>query len=344
MLHKTEPAVFLKMTQDYPILDVRSPAEFAAGHIPGAFNLPLFDDEERKVVGTLYKNSGREASLLTGLDVVGPKMSGFIKQSWKIAPQRKLRIHCWRGGMRSESMAWLLSMAGFEVHLLEGGYKAYRRFIREELGSDIPYLVLSGGTGSGKTEILKNLAKQGCQVLDLEGIARHKGSAFGAIGQENQPTNEQFENDLYEKWKTLDVTKPVWVEDESRAIGRVSIPEPLFLRLRNSQVVVLDMPPELRIHRLVAEYAGFPKEELVVGIQRISKNLGGDNAKKAILAIGNDDFETAIKVVLFYYDKTYRFGLDSRDSEQVSFLKTDSSDSELNTLKILEFCKNKNLI
>jgi len=344
MVNKVEPAIFLKMTQDYPILDVRSPAEFAEGHIPGAYNLPLFDDDERKVVGTLYKQAGRDASILTGLDFVGTKMSGFLKQAWKTAPQRKLRIHCWRGGMRSESMAWLLNMAGFEVHLLGGGYKVYRRFIREEFSSDIPYLVLSGGTGSGKTEILKNLAKKGYQVLDLEGIARHKGSAFGAIGQENQPTNEQFENDLYKKWETFDLQKPVWVEDESRAIGRVSIPEPLFLRLRKSKVIVLDMPPELRTHRLVAEYAGFPKVELIAGIQRILKNLGGDNAKKAIQAIENNDFETAIKIVLFYYDKTYRFGLDTRDSEQISFLKTDSPDTEINTLKILEFCKNEKLI
>jgi tRNA 2-selenouridine synthase len=246
--------------------------------------------------------------------------------------------------MRSESMAWLLSLAGFEVHLLNGGYKAYRRYIREELSSDVPYLVLSGGTGSGKTEILKSLAKNGCQVLDLEGIARHKGSAFGAIGQENQPTNEQFENDLYDQWKTLDLKKPVWVEDESRAIGRVSIPEHLFQRLRKSMVIVLDMPPELRIHRLVAEYAGFPKEELIAGIQRISKNLGGDNAKKAIQAIENDDFEKAIGIVLFYYDKTYRFGLETRDLEQVRYLKTDSPDTNVNTLKVLEFCKNENLI
>lgn len=344
MIDKAEPAVFFKMGQDYPILDVRSPAEFAEGHIPGACNLPLFDDDERKVIGTLYKQAGRDASILTGLDFVGTKMSGFLKQAWKIAPYRKLRIHCWRGGMRSEGMAWLLSLAGFEVHLLVGGYKAYRRFIREELSSDVPYLVLSGGTGSGKTEILKNLAKNGCQVLDLEGIARHKGSAFGAIGQEDQPTNEQFENDLYEKWKTFDTQEPVWVEDESRAIGRVSIPEPLFLRLRKSKVIVLDMPLELRIHRLVAEYACFPKEELIAGIQRILKNLGGDNAKKAILAIENDDFVTAIGIVLFYYDKTYRFGLDTRGSEQLSFLKTDSSDAEFNTLKILEFCKNNKLI
>lgn len=344
MTHKAEPAVFLKMTQDYPILDVRSPAEFAAGHIPGAYNLPLFDDDERKVVGTLYKNSGREASILTGLDFVGPKMSGFLKQAWKIAPQRKLRIHCWRGGMRSESMAWLLSLACFEVHLLMRGYKAYRRFIREELSSDIPYLVLSGGTGSGKTEILKNLAKMDFQVLDLEGIARHKGSAFGAIGQQDQPTNEQFENELYEKWKTFDLKKPVWVEDESRAIGRVSIQEPLFLRLRKSKVIVLDMPPELRIQRLVAEYAGFPKEELIAGTNRILKNLGGDNAKKAIQAIENDDFVTAIGIVLFYYDKTYRFGIETRDSEQVSLLKTDTADTGINTLKVLEFCKNKKLI
>lgn len=337
MLNNVETSEFIKTWQDFPILDVRSPSEFSEGHIPGAINLPLFDDSERKIVGTLYKNSGKEASVLSGLEFVGPKMTSLVKQAWQISPRRKLRIHCWRGGMRSESMAWLCNLAGFEVRVLTGGYKAYRRFIREQLGQKMPYIVLSGGTGSGKTEILKSLKEKGHQVLDLEALARHKGSAFGALGQNEQPTNEQFENDLYENWKDLNPEKPVWVEDESRSIGKVAIPDPLFENLRNSPVIELEIPVEHRIENLVNDYSFFPKEELIAGINRISRNLGGGNAKKAIQAILDNDFRTAIRIVLVYYDKTYRFNLMTREKANIQTLTSDRSDIEINTHKILHF-------
>ncbi len=337
MLQKVGPAEFLKMGQDYPILDLRSPFEFLTGHIPGAINLPLFDDSERKIVGTLYKNSGKDASILSGLDIVGTKMTSFIKQAWQISPRRKLRIYCWRGGMRSESMAWLFNLAGFGVMVLVGGYKAYRRYIRDELGQQMSYIVLSGGTGTGKTEILKNLREKDHQVLDLEAIARHKGSAFGALGLNEQPTNEQFENNLYEKWKDFDKQKPVWVEDESRSIGRITIPEPLYGNLQKSPVIALEIPTALRIKQLIKGYTQFPKELLAEGISRISRNLGGDNAKTAITAIRHDDFETAIKIVLTYYDKTYHFCLKKRNPGQIHHLKSESSDTETNTHLLLKY-------
>lgn len=343
MIFKIVPDAFLNM-QEIPLVDVRSPAEYAQGHIPEAINIPLFDNEERASVGILYKKSGREASILKGLDIVGPKMSEFVKQAQKHAPGHELRIHCWRGGMRSGSMAWLFSTAGFKVHLLIGGYKAYRRYIRNALGKDVQYIVLSGRTGTGKTDILKELSASGQQVLDLEGLAHHKGSSFGAIGEKPQPTTEQFENNLYEVWRKFEHSRPVWLEDESRSIGKDCIPDPLFKKIRSATVVEVDMPAELRIRRLVTDYAKFPKKQLIESVERIWKKLGGQHAQTAVSAIEAGDFETAIDIVLKYYDKTYLYGLGKRDPSKIHTLKTNTADAVQNTRKVLEFCKKEKII
>jgi len=342
MNKKIEAKIFLN-EYEWPIIDVRSPAEFEQGHIPRAHNISLFSNEERAEVGILYKQSGRQPAILKGLDIVGPKMSGFVRQALSISPEKKMLMYCWRGGMRSESMAWLLAMAGFEVKVLIGGYKAYRSYIREGLSANAKYLVLSGATGSGKTEILHQLIESGQQVLDLEGIAHHKGSAFGALGEQAQPTTENYENLLYEVWKTFDISKPVWLEDESKFVGKVSIPEPLFDKMRTCQVVRIEMPLELRVKRLVKDYAAFPKNELISAIRRITRKLGGQNATTAIEAIENENFQTAIEIVLFYYDKTYNFGLSKREPEKVFHLTVDTIDASANAQKLLQFIKTINI-
>ncbi|HEU4717669.1 MAG TPA: tRNA 2-selenouridine(34) synthase MnmH, partial [Bacteroidia bacterium] len=208
---------FLLESTGIPVADVRSPAEFAGGHIPGAFNIPLFTNEERAAVGTIYKQQGNEAAVLKGLEFVGPKMTAFILKARENAPGKKIAVHCWRGGMRSASMAWLFETAGMEVLLLSGGYKAYRNFVLSNTGRKFDLRVVGGETGSGKTDILHELARKGEQVLDLEGLARHKGSSYGAIGQDPQPTVEQFENDFVHALTKLDPSRPVWIEDESRS-------------------------------------------------------------------------------------------------------------------------------
>ncbi len=334
---RLDASQFLSQASNNVVIDVRSPSEFMKGHIPGAYNIPLFNDEERAIVGTLYKNSGREASVLKGLELVGPKLSQLVKDTRKLARNRAVLIHCWRGGMRSKNMAWLLDTAGFETHVLEGGYKAYRKFIRQELGKAVDLVVLGGKTGSGKSDILQELQKRGEQVIDLEKLAHHKGSAFGDLGQEDQPTNEQFENNLYAEWAFLDLLRPVWLEDESRGIGRVSIPGPLFDNLRNSNVFFIDIPKDIRIQRLVNEYAGFSREHLIAAIERIKEKLGGLNAKLAIEAIYREDFLTAVSLLLIYYDKSYLKGLGLRDSETIHKVESTSGRPDKNAELLLNY-------
>jgi len=342
MVEKIGVEEFLKLAGNFPVADVRSPAEFAQGHIPVAFNLPLFSDEERSAVGILYRKSGKEASILKGLDIVGPKMSGFVKHARKAAPGHQLLMHCWRGGMRSDSMAWLLSTAGFKVKLLEGGYKAYRKFIRNELNATNQFVILSGKTGSGKTEVLLKMKSMGMQVIDLEGLANHKGSAFGALGENPQPTNEQFENDLYKVYSELNHEQTIFLEDESRSIGKVVMPEVFFQNMRACPVIRIEMGEEQRIQRLVVDYCKFPKEQLIDSVKKIERRIGGQHAKKIIEAIKTEDFYTAVAMVLGYYDKTYNYGLTKRENPQIHYLETDTLDAGKNAELVIGFYKGLN--
>ena len=314
---------------------MRSPKEFAQGHIPGAHNIALFSNEERAVVGTIYKNSGKESAVLRGLDIVGPKMSGFVKAARKLAVDKKILVHCWRGGMRSGSMAWLFSTIGLESYILEGGYKAYRAYNREQYLKDFSLIVVGGMTGSGKTDILKGLAKRGQQIIDLEGIAHHKGSAFGAIGQLPQPTTEQFENDLAMEWRKLNLLLPIWIEDESRAVGLVNVPEELYNKIRSTKVFKVDVPKEERIKRLVKEYACFDKASLEDAVLRIQKRLGGQNKIDAMNALADNDFATVADITLAYYDKAYNYGLGKRDNELVYVLKVDKDEPDITAEKLI---------
>jgi len=336
MAHVISIESFLQFSLEWPVIDVRSPAEFESGHIPGAVNLPLFSDEERALVGTRYKQSGKEFALELGLDIIGPKMSGFVRQAKKIAPKRKLLVHCWRGGMRSASMGWLLETTGFEVQLLKGGYKAYRHFNREAFAKCQNLVVLGGFTGSGKTEVLKALYLQGEQVLDLEGIGHHKGSAFGAIGQEQQPSNEQFENELGKVWQSFDMNKRIWVEDESKALGTVSIPETLFLKMREAQVVRMIIPKPVRELRLVDEYASLDKIQLRLAIERIERRLGGLQMNQSIEALEQNDYRKVAEITLVYYDKAYLLGIRSRNPENISDVEFEQVDADLIASRLIE--------
>ena len=302
-------------TLSYPILDVRAPIEFAQGHVPGALNLPLFTDEERARIGTTYKQVSQDRAVHLGLEFFGPKMSVMIKTAQKLAPHKEVRLHCWRGGMRSGTVLWLLELAGFTVHLLDKGYKEYRRTVLASFDTPRQWRVLGGLTGSGKTDVLHQLAAQGQPVLDLEGLATHKGSAFGAIGQPAQPTQEQFENNLAAAIATLPTDAPVWVEDESRQIGRLTIPPALFTQMHAAPRWVLEVPRAARVAKLAAEYGAENPTELAAAIERLQKRLGGLATKQALEAVAAGDFPLMVELVLDYYDKTYTHGLAPRPDE-----------------------------
>ncbi len=304
------------------LLDVRTPAEYAKGHIPGAVNLPLFTDEERVVVGTTYKQVGPEEALLEGLDFVGPKMSGFIREAQEVAPNRKVTVHCWRGGKRSFSLAWLLGIAGFKVQTLEGGYKAYRNEVLNGFGQiKQKVMVLGGRTGCGKTAILNELSQLGEQVIDLEKMANHKGSAFGWIGEEEQPTVEQFENDLYELWRNFNPNKRLWVENESRNIGSVYLPQLFWNQLKAAPLINIELPFEERIEILVDMYGGYDPSLLVASFEKIKKRLGGQHLNAALGYLELNDLRSAARIALSYYDKSYQRLLEKNIAPDILMLK-----------------------
>jgi tRNA 2-selenouridine synthase len=332
---------FINASNAYLLLDVRSPAEFEHAHIPGALSLPLFDNEQRAIVGTTYKKQSREEAIKVGLPFFGDKMKPMVEQVeyWSNEFEKEkgqkpvLFVHCWRGGMRSAAVAWLLDLYGFKVIQLQGGYKAYRNWVIEKYSQPISLKVLGGYTGSGKTETLHALASEGKCIIDLEGIAKHKGSSFGALGQDPQPSQEMFENllatALYEQQK---FNAPIWIEDESQRIGTVMIPAPFFTQLKNSTCYFLQIPFEERLHFIVKNYGNFDKESLVAATQRIQKRLGGLETKNAIEAIQNGDINMAFTLLLKYYDKWYD-----------KFSKANKSIDHENNLSTIEWLEASNV-
>jgi tRNA 2-selenouridine synthase len=356
---------FIKLAQHNPVFDVRSPGEYNHAHIPGAYSLPLFTDAERAVVGTAYKQQSRQQAIKAGLDYFGPKMRTMVEEVEKLVDGRNplagkqtindqrltnnVLVHCWRGGMRSAGVAWLLDLYGFKVYTLVGGYKAYRKWVREQFEKEYHFKIIGGYTGSGKTLVLQQLAQQQQSIIDLEALANHKGSAFGAVG--NQPTQEMFENELARQLTDVSckmtdgdgifsnnyhLSSAIFLEDESQRIGNLQIPMPLWNTMRKSQVYFLDIPFEERLQYITEEYSKTAKEKLVNAIIRIQKRLGGLETKNAINYLLEDNYKESFRILLRYYDKWYLKGLYNRENHASLLNKIPCSgvDTVSNTQKI----------
>lgn len=309
-----------------PLLDVRSPGEFARGHIPGAHNLPLFSDEERAAVGTLYARRGRRAAVRHGLELVGPRLAALAEQAAALAAaEANLRLHCWRGGLRSSSTAWLLETYDLPCILLDGGYKAFRRWLRQALDQPRPVVLLGGHTGSGKTDVLHALRSAGAQTLDLEGLARHRGSSFGGLGQPCQPTTEQFENDIAMALQAASPHRVLWIEAESVQVGRCRIPSELFHQMQQAPLVELQRPEQERLDHLLATYGPMPRQELMEATRRIGKRLGPQRTQQAVEAVAAGNLRRACQVILDYYDRTYAHGLARSPHTPVPLVRTGES-------------------
>jgi tRNA 2-selenouridine synthase len=305
MINTIEIEQFLELSKKYPVFDVRAPQEYAQGHIPNAYSLPLFTDGERALIGTLYKQQGKQIAMQKALELVGPTLSILVQHVAQETPGKTILVHCWRGGMRSASVGWLLSLFGYTVYALKGGYKQFRARMRATFEQPYVLRVIGGKTGTGKTKLLQKLAHDH-QVIDLEALACHRGSVFGALAIK-QPTQEQFENELGYQLYACDAQKQLFLEDESRAIGAIAIPVAFFAQLRAAPREIIEQSFDQRLEHILQEYAALTPEHFYAGVKRLERHLGGARAQEICALYGADDVRAACAKLMQYYDKTYEY-------------------------------------
>lgn len=328
-----------------PIVDVRSPGEFTKGHITEAINIPVFSDAERADLGHIYKNISPQTAIEKGYFYVNPKLEELTSLAEKVSINKRLIVHCWRGGMRSNSFAKHLYQNGFnEVYVIEGGYKAYRNYALATFDSVFNIIMLGGFTGSGKTFILKELKSLGEQIIDLEALANHKGSTFGGLNQPPQPTTEQFENNLHHELFKVDKSRAIWIEDESHNIGRNEIPHSFFAQMQEARLIFIDIPKPERAKHLVEEYSVCEKQKLADSIMHISKRLGGLNVKNALDYLAKDNFFDVAMIALGYYDKSYLLLINNKEQNKVIALKSNTTDHLRNARQILGKARTSQLL
>lgn len=326
---------FLSKRIFLPVIDVRSPGEFSKGHIPRAVNIPLFSDDERAKVGKYYIQKGREEATYLALQLIGQKLEDKVRQLKEKIQGNEILIYCWRGGMRSNSMAWLFSFFGYEVYILSGGYKSFRKYVKESFSTKSKLVVIAGMTGTGKTELLEYINLKGHQVLNLEKLANHKGSVFGGLGMPGQPSIEQFENILFDYWSAFDLSKPIFIEDESLNIGKLQIPRELYDQMQKANVIEIQREKAFRITKLVKDYAQFDNKLLKQCIFKLENRLGKENTKNIVLEIENKNFDQAANLLLNYYDKAYQMVMDKRAVSQAKKYFLESNDLDFNARKII---------
>ncbi|MDP4086398.1 MAG: tRNA 2-selenouridine(34) synthase MnmH [Bacillota bacterium] len=301
------------------IIDIRSPIEFKDGAIPGAINIPLFSDEERTEIGTIYKQTGPEKAQWRAMEIVSPKLPTLLKDIKESTGDSKVHpiIHCWRGGMRSRAVVTFLDFSGIRSTLLTGGYKAYRQFILSEIPKILPEraVVLHGLTGVGKTEILKRLDKMGFPVLDLEEMACHRGSIFGNIGLGEGHNQKIFDSFLFKRLQELKGSSFFLMEAESKRVGKAMQPDELMNKKTNGINIYIHTPLEQRVKHIVKEYI-VPYEHLPwyhtqisESLERVLKRVKDNEMKKILLGFLEKRQYTEMVPILLenYYDPKYDF-------------------------------------
>lgn len=315
------------------LIDVRSPSEFQESHIPGAINIPLLNDEHRKLVGTTYKQVGKDAAMKLGYELVTPIQDSFVEKLKAHTDDLSVKIYCARGGLRSQLMSKYFMDLGYDVTHLKGGYKAYRNEILNTLSRLKNIRILSGYTGSGKTEILQSLTDLGEQVIDLEALAHHRGSAFGALGQPDQPSSSMFHNLIYERVKRFDITKITWVESESVTIGKVYLPKELWENMKSAEGYEIILPLEDRVKHTLKLYGEFELSYLITCIKQLQKRLGHEEMQLLVALTEIGELKPVVQRLLKYYDKAYEHGRAKRESHKFVKLYFPS----LDVVKIAKF-------
>lgn len=294
-------------------IDLRSPFEFNDGHIPGAVNIPLFSDQERSEIGTIYHHQGPGKARNRGLEVVAPRLAEMVSAIRERAADSNIVVYCWRGGERSDAVAKVLDIMKVNGYRLVGGYKAYRAFVIARL-RELPrsqVVVIHGLTGSGKTEIIKKLAADGWPALDLEGLANHRGSVFGGLGLGEQPRQKQFDSMLYEKLKQFADEKFLIVESESRKIGRLFLPDRLYAMMKEGPHVLIYDNLENRVSRIYGEYvvaSGNTMKDYINCMEGLWRYLGKKKTQEITKMITDGNYRDAIRILLTeYYDPLYGY-------------------------------------
>ena len=317
------------------LIDVRSPDEYYKGHMPNSINIPIFDNAERSFIGKKYKISGREVAVREGFRIIEYKIDELIEKFIslylsKISDKDSFKIYCARGGMRSQSMFWLLEKFNYPCVTLNGGYKTYRNWVLKSFEDKKKIIVIGGKTGTRKTKILNKLKSLNYQILDFESLANHRGSSFGGLGMIEQPTNEQYENLISEDLDKFDKLNFIFVEAESANIGKNRIPHELYNQMKNSKRIEILRDERIRIDELVNTYSNYDKNDLKESVLRISRRLGPQRTKCAIDSIDNEDWENVCKSVLDYYDRCYEHELSNK--KDVKILNMESK-TDIETIK-----------
>lgn len=296
--------------QTHAVIDVRSPAEFSEDHIPGSVNVPLLLDDERAIVGTIYKQEGPGAARLKGLQLSAHRFPAMVAEIVEAAGERPLIVTCWRGGLRSRSVVTLLELCGIRAVQLKGGYQSFRRAVVsffEESPFAPRLVILHGMTGVGKSELLRRLAERGHAVVDLEGIARHRGSAFGGVGLSQDISQKRFETLLWDAFRLLPPQGPIILEGESKRIGRYFLPGRLPEAMANARTVWCSASMETRVERLMAEY-GRPdyREVILSALGRIRKRLGDLRHRRLRDLVESWELSEFTRLLIqWYYDPLY---------------------------------------